>query len=377
MVNCMGLTVFYLVFHFAVLAVKAKLPDEKLFRTLECNAGLADEECVSWKETFGDTFTHTEEVSIPCGKCVNLDVGGDILSLTGGLSVVGKLVMATPIDIETPYVIVQGELLLNSDKIWDGTQDITITLTGTATQTFLPADNNANVCGGNPCGVGKKPFAIAGGKLLVNGMPSFDYDTPTWLHIQDVKADQSGSGSSVDPVEAYPGLVNVTGCSVDGKFIVEDFSTPSQPTSAYEVESTIGSVFEYTETSLKVSGRRHKAQGPIFDLVGMMKCIKPDVRYQVNARLKTYREEVGPDQPEDSDCRTDGSGCLDILFKWKPRDSYERKEYAYHEEAIHNWKNGEEVCDTRQQGRSDYYFSSLREDSVYRVLNSPILSPFP
>ena len=344
MLDHMKLLTFYLAFQLVAFTVEAKLPDEKLFRTLDCNEGLANAECVSWKETIGDSFSHSEEITIECGECVNLDVGGDVLKLTGGLNVIGKLVVSTPIEIETPKVIVQGELLLNSDKIWDGTQDITITLTGTASQTFMPADNNSNVCGGNPCGAGKKPFAIAGGKLLVNGMPSDDYNTPTWLHIQDVKA-QSGTGSSVDPVEVYPGLVDLPECSVDGNFITEDFSNPSQPTTAYDVESTLGSVFEYTDDALKVSGRRDKAQGPVFDLVGIMQCVKPGVRYQVNARVKTYREEVGPDVLEDSDCDERGVGCLDIVYKWRPSGSWERGKHAYHEEQIHNWQNGDEVSD--------------------------------
>merc|ERR1712176_98515 len=133
-----------------------------------------------------------------------------------------------------------GELELNSNKVWDGTQDITITLTGTSTKTFLPADSNASKCKNKPCSVGKKPFVIAGGKLLVDGMPSSDYDTPTWVHIQDAMANHSGLGSSITPVEVYPGLVDAPNCPSDGNFIDEDFSTPSKPFSSYDVEASLG-----------------------------------------------------------------------------------------------------------------------------------------
>jgi len=317
--------------------------EDKLFRTLDCNANLANADCTSWVDTFGSVENHSDEIIIPCGKCVNLDVQSGVLSLTGGLNVIGKLVVSNPIDLTTPYVIVQGELQLNSNKIWDGEQDITITLTGTASRTFLPADSNASKCKGNPCSIGKKPFVVAGGKLLVDGMPSSDYETPTWVHIHDAMTSLSGSGSLIPPVEVYPGLVDSSECSSDGKFIDENFSNPSKPTSSYDIETSLGSTFIYTENALKVSGRRDVSQGPIFDLIHVMKCVKPGVRYQVNARLKTYREDTGPDAVENSDCTTDGSGCLDIRFNWKRENGHVGTKYVYHEETSYNWQYGDEV----------------------------------
>ena len=211
MTNRIGLLLSYLVFQ--VVAMTATAQHHKC-TTLSCNSALASAACVSWKEKYGDTLTQANEIVIPCGECVNMDMTG-VLTLTGGLNVIGKLVIEnpieTPIEIETPKVIVQGELLVNSDKMWDGSTAITFTLTGTAEQTFMPADSNAEACGGNACKVGKKPFAVAGGKLLVNGMPSGEYDTPTWLHIQDVQSD-SGPSATIEPIEAYPGLVDPGGC---------------------------------------------------------------------------------------------------------------------------------------------------------------------
>lgn len=308
--------------------------------TLSCNSALASAACVSWKETYGDTLTQAEEIVIPCGQCVNMDMAG-VLTLTGGLNVIGKLVIETPIEIETPKVIVQGELLVNSDKIWDGTTDITFTLTGTAEQTFMPADSNAEACGGNACKVGKKPFAVAGGKLLVNGMPSGEYDTPTWLHIQDALSD-SGSGATIEPIEAYPGLVDLASCP-DGNFIIEDFSNPSKPTTDYHVESTLGTMFTYTDTALKVSGRNDKNQGPVIDVLDTMDCIKPGVRYQVNARVKLYNETKGPDVVEPSHCESKGYGCLDILYKWRPQGSWDHANHVYGMKKEFNWQYGETI----------------------------------
>lgn len=340
MTNRISLILSYLVFQVVAMTATAQHHECK---TLECNSDLANAACASFKDTFGDSATQLNEIVIPCGQCFTMDVTGDALSLAGGLNVIGKLVIDTPIDIETPFVIVQGELLLNSAKIWDGTTDITFTLTGTAQQEFMPADSNAMACKGNPCKVGKKPFAVAGGKLLVNGMPSSDYDTPTWLHIQDVKS-ASGAASSIDPIEPYPGLVELPNCGADGNFIIEDFSNPSKPTSAYHVESSLGSMYAYTTDALKVSGRQEAGQGPVFDMIGAMDCIKPGVRYEVNARIKTYKEATGPDVVEPSDCASDGSGCVDIKYKWRPSGSWERYSDVYHMEQTHQWQYGEEVC---------------------------------
>jgi len=109
------------------------------------------------------------------------------------------------------------------------------------------------------------------------------------------------------------------------------------------VESSLGSRFEYTGSALKVSERKEKSQGPIFDLVDVMHCVKPGVRYELIARVKTYKDEVGPDTIEDSDCQKDGKGCLDLKFNYKPNGSWQRSAYPYHEEMIHGWKNGEEI----------------------------------
>lgn len=361
-----GLILPYLAF--AASSVKAMMPQDKMFPPLECNAdGFSD--CVSWK---AQNYDLSNQVDIPCGQCITMDFGDEeVLSLSGGLNVIGKLVIDSPVQIETPKVIVQGELHINSDKIWDGTQDITITLTTTGEQSFVPADSNGSKCGGL-CMAGKKPFAVAGGRLLVNGMPSSDYETPTWLHIQDVKA-AAGSGAVVEPIEAYPGLVELPECPLDGDFIIENFSSPSQTDPGfYKVESSLGSRFEYTGTALKVSERKDKSQGPIFDLVDVMHCVKPGVRYQLNARVKTYKDEVGPDTIEDSDCGQDGNGCLDLKFNWRPDGSWQRSAYPYHEEWIHDWKNGEEIFISETIVFTD---EMVDPNNIYNVFAFEGLSP--
>ena len=347
-----GLILPYLAF--AASTVNAMMADDKMMMPLACNSdGFAS--CENWS---GQSYDLSQQVDIPCGKCITMDVGdAEVLVLEKGLNVIGKLVIDSRVNIETPKVIVQGELHIQSDKTWDGTQDITITLTGSDPQTFVPADSNKMKCGGL-CSVGKKPFAVGGGKLLVNGMPAGDYDTPTWLHIQDAKS-EAGSGEVVEPIESYPGLVDLPECPTDGNLIIEDFSNPSEvDPSYYQVESGFGSFFNYTEDSLKVSGRNHKDQGPVFDLGSVLHCIKPDARYIISARVKTYKDDVGPDVLEPSDCKG-GNSCLDLNYYYHPNEGkvWLHAKNVYHEEDTHGWQNGEEVCNLAGgRNRSSIHF---------------------
>jgi len=331
--------------HFLTLTVKASLPESKLLRTLNCNieAELSTkDDCVSWKEIFGDVPQQNNEIVIPCGECVNLDVEGP-LELVQGLNIIGKLIISKPIDINTPYVVVQGELHIISKKQWDGTQDITITLTGTSDNYVMLADSNMDTMHSKGCKIGKKAFVVAGGKLLIDGLPSVDYETPTWVHLQDTMTSQSTS-NKISIIEAYPGVVDLPEeCNADGTLIDEDFSNPSKPSSAYHVESSLGSSYVYTENSLKVLKRSDVSHGPVFDLIEVMKCIKPDVRYQVNARVRTYQEGADPNEIQESDCSANGSGCLDIIFEWKRENGSTDRDYPYHEEESYGWRYGEEI----------------------------------
>lgn len=336
-----GLILPYLAF--AASTVNAMMSHDKMMMMLGCNSDLGSATCENWS---AQSYDLSQEVEIPCGKCIKMDAGNaEVLVFEKGLNVIGKLLIDTPVKIETPKVIVQGELHIHSDKTWNGEHDITITLTGTNDQSFMPADTNHMKCGMGECKVGKKPFAVGGGMLMIDGMPAGDYDTPTWLHIQDAKS-EAGSGEVVQPIETYPGLVELEECPSDGNLIIEDFSNPSKANASYyQIESSIGSHFDYTEDALKVSGRNHKDQGPIFDLGSVLHCIKPNARYILSARVKTYRDEVGPDVIEPSDCK-DGVSCLDVNYYYHPSEGkvWTHSKNIYHEEHTHGWQNGEEVC---------------------------------
>ena len=128
-----------------------------MFHPLTCNENLTTSTttCIPWTKMFTNKTIHTNEIIIPCGKCVIMDYFDDaaaisnnnnkiyFLNLTKGLDIQGKLVFpyyksnsnsnnTIIIIIETPYVYIQGELQMSSKKIVNGKPTIKIILTGTA-----------------------------------------------------------------------------------------------------------------------------------------------------------------------------------------------------------------------------------------------------
>jgi hypothetical protein len=325
--------------------------EHNMFETLECNlipVALENASCSSWKTKFGTMESHANEVVVPCGECYTMDVDGPQLSLLGGLDIQGKLQFLDgyQVNIETPYVRVQGELHLTSTKPWDGTQDVTITLTGTNTELpkFVPANTNMMKCGmsGAKCTTGKKPFIVAGGKLIINGLPSLD--TPTWVHLYDIGSSYTGP-ETLPSFEAYPGPENLDECSQDGVFIYEDFTEPNRFNTHYTVAGTLGSHYEFTDHgSLRVFNRDSTRHAPIFDLKDIRHCLKPNQRYTVTARVKLTKEGSGAEVIETSDCVASNTGCLDIRYEWmRAGETGVPSSWVYNEEPGYGFKYGEEA----------------------------------
>lgn len=156
------------------------------FRPLACNDGLSSAQCSSWSSMFSSAPSHMNEIVIPCGQCVTMDIAGQ-LSLAGGLDIQGKLVFpdGNKLTLRAPYVRVQGELHMFSSKIPNGQEDVKFIIYGVdeTVTSFVPADSNRDVCGGFACKAGKKPIVVAGGKLVIEALPA---EFPTWLNIYDV-----------------------------------------------------------------------------------------------------------------------------------------------------------------------------------------------
>lgn len=164
--------------------------EARTFRPLACNENLSTAPCDTWSAMFTNATSHSSEVVIPCGKCVTMDHSSSTtLTLEGGLDIQGKLVFPDAykyqLTLQTPYIRVQGELHMYCTKIPTGEPDVKVVLTGTDEQVtqFLPAESNSQECGGQPCTVGKKPIVVAGGKLVIEALPS---EFLTWVNLYDV-----------------------------------------------------------------------------------------------------------------------------------------------------------------------------------------------
>ena len=161
------------------------------FEPLGCNAGLANVTACGDFSALALSLPASGPLVVPCGECYVVDAATprDLdLSGTAGLDIQGKLTIpqGSGLTITTPAVYVQGELDVQSDaEITEANRAVKFVLTGTAPQTFYPADTNADRCGGDGCDVGTKPFIVAGGKLNIDAMPE---SCPTWTHLKSYTA---------------------------------------------------------------------------------------------------------------------------------------------------------------------------------------------
>lgn len=160
------------------------------FVPLSCNSRLSSASCTPWSTYVGTSSRHNEMVTIECGDCVIMDHASDTLSLLDGLDVRGKLVFPDnyKLNIEATMILVQGELEMMASKPVDGSPNVMITMIGEDDLSFEPHDVNSGACLGEPCKVGKKGIVVAGGKVTTAGLPP---NTPTWLHLYDVKGDRT------------------------------------------------------------------------------------------------------------------------------------------------------------------------------------------
>lgn len=283
-----------------------------LFTSLDCNAELESEHCdATWTSQFGSNQAlHSLPVVIPCGQCITMNFPGEKLQLQGGLDIQGKLVFPDgyKLELESPYIRVQGELHMTSSKIVDGNPDIRVLLTGTDTDktAFRPADSNADLCQGIPCQVGKKPIVVAGGRLVIRGLPQ---ETPTWVPLHDLLVEPQ---RRLRPGDQYGDATPPEGCPVsnDGVYLQEDFK--SCYASNFGVSR--GSSVTFVNDSLMNYNRRIPRQGFEVDLTNLASCLEEGRKYLITARVRLtkYNEEAG--QP--TECTKSGTGCLRIVSQW-------------------------------------------------------------
>jgi len=290
------------------------------FQPLKCNERLDEDPCVTpWSKFFGNQLTFLDTVEIPCGKCVVLYPSRNQLTFHGGLTVLGKLIIHAN-DIVTTSILVHGELIIESLKPIDGLPDVSIKWVDTPSNSTLsfPAPENGegskDICGGErgECGMGRKPFVVAGGKVDIRGLPS--PSMPTWVPIYDVDASTAASSGSISIPSIpesmqgmYQYLPPKPGCPEDDILI---HSSLMDPSNSDIFRGAYGSVSEWTfNGGLKITNRTHSQHCPVIDLKNIRHCFQPDKTYLLTAKiLLTQGGKV-----DQSDCANgDESACMSI-----------------------------------------------------------------
>ena len=157
-----------------------------------------------------DTFLLTQqspsdsEVKIPCGECVTMNTTNTntVYDFPHGLNIVGKLHIPENASfiIRTKFVLVQGLLKMDAPidtKLprTDGALIKIILTGGSENVQFYPnTTENTMACGMDsdsnplPCNIGKKPVAVAGGRLDIMAIHD---DCPSWTKLQSLSANRT------------------------------------------------------------------------------------------------------------------------------------------------------------------------------------------
>ena len=287
------------------------------FQPLRCNERLDEDPCLTpWSKFFGDRVVFSEQIEIPCGKCVVMYPLAKPLVFKAGLKISGKLVIYAN-EVLTTSILVHGELVIESLKPIDGLPDVSITWIDSASNKTLSfqvpetGEGSNDICGGErgACGMGRKPFVVAGGKVDIQGLPS--PLMPTWVHIYDVDTSASISSTVSVPL-SLQGLYQYKppkpGCPHDDILISPDLMTSSN---SDIFKGSYGSLSDWTfNGGLKITNRTHTQHCPVIDLKDIRHCFQPDKTYLLTAKvLLTQGGTV-----DRTDCaRGEESACMSIF----------------------------------------------------------------
>jgi len=166
----------------ALVSVPQRRLAEDAFEPLTCNSSFSS--CIPWTSRWGRSAVKTTLIVIPCGQCIVMNLDSPKLTLQEGIDIRGKLVFPDryELTVETPEVVVQGELEMRSSKLVDGSPAIKFVLYGNGDRHFDPVNNNRNACGGSSCNGGARPITVAGGKVNRKFM-SMKNESRWFLHI--------------------------------------------------------------------------------------------------------------------------------------------------------------------------------------------------
>ena len=142
--------------------------EHNMFHPLSCNSNLATlsspADCTALSSLLNSTDLSSDtELVIPCGTCVVADYDAllatsSVIDLRGGINIEGLLHFPAPssagqsIQIQTPHVIVQGELRIDSPGTVipangpDGEVPLEFVMVGSTDVLFTPHADNAMAC---------------------------------------------------------------------------------------------------------------------------------------------------------------------------------------------------------------------------------------
>ena len=287
-----------------------------VFAPLRCNQDLNEtSQCTEWDDMH---FDADAKVIIPCGICVTVGCDATAIDTPQGIDVHGRLVFkdyaldcppssaALPrVTVTTPFLHVQGELVMRSSRSTSARPDVKLVLTGTTEHALVPHTENdiSSKCDSNTgCKVGKKAIAVAGGKLDIQGLPQ---DCTTWTKLVAAQTATTPTDFSPLPLPTPP-----TGCSDD---TVVSHNWNDLSSNGWNSHYSPGGFDVRTDSDSPyfiALGRSASWQGPMLSLNSYMGCILLDTTYYitVKARLTTPDGSI-------SNCQSSGQGCIKaVLF---------------------------------------------------------------
>ena len=342
--------------------------DHNMFMPLTCNRNRCSAGTTTWKQE--NYKPSAGKITIPCGKCVTMNYDdSDVLELTHGLNIEGTLIFRNgyKITIKTPFIHVQGNLEMYARRKVTNEPDIKFILTGTneLITSFVPADNNRFACSGqgattpSPCFVGKKPIVVAGGRVIMRGVPN---ECPTWTNLQDIARDQVPAPTkfatlpTLDPSHTNPA------CRSLAPYVQDDFSTNAN---VHGWTGGYGALFDITSNgTFLVSGRKDSLEhGPTFDVRRIRDCLIPQQDYLFRARIKLTKAGVANGTL--TTCARTDSFCLWLHLTVRTATGQLGRRMKVWEDKDHAWRYG--------QWQDFYAIVSYSEDelsseNIYQIL---------
>lgn len=300
------------------------------FQPLGCNKDLDTAVCQGWSERYGVGTSFSSKVTIICGECIVFDLQSPTVNLASGLEIRGKLVFPDDYEITliTSSIVVLGELEMTSTRPVGGAPAIKILLTGQDNDSFEPTGPNIDACHGNPCSIGKKAFAVAGGKVTLKGLPP---STPTWLKLNDLESTFGYDESLMVPYQPAP--TELPTCNVDGEYVKFDFRQSCDMGDSFG--GTPGSKFECRGSELVFYDRTSPLHGPVIDLKHVRACLEPERHYLLT--LQVVINEKNDDAIEVlPKCQSDGRNCLTMYHEMMRSDTSKKRSLLWQESQSFN-----------------------------------------